>query len=77
MVMDAGLKCLGLIAKFHQIPFDESQITHQFSVPNKPFDSVDILRAAKSLTLKAKKVSVKTEDLIKAPFACHSAYAIR
>jgi ATP-binding cassette, subfamily B, bacterial HlyB/CyaB len=67
MFMDAGLKCLGLIAKFHQIPFDETQITHQFSVPHKSFDSVDILRAAKSLTLKAKQLSVKTADLIKTP----------
>lgn len=65
--MDTGLKCLGLIGKFHQLPVDEGQLAHQFGVSGQPFDNVAILRAAKALTLKAKQVTVPTDKLLQIP----------
>ncbi len=65
--MDTGLKCLGVIAQFHQSPFNESQIAHQFSPSGDCFDSISILRAAKALTLKAKQVDPSLSDLSKTP----------
>lgn len=65
--MDTGLKCLGIIAQFHQLPVDEGQLAHQFGVPGQPFDTTAILRAAKALTLKAKQVTVAADKLLKTP----------
>ncbi|MES2675302.1 MAG: type I secretion system permease/ATPase [Pseudomonadota bacterium] len=65
--MDTGLMCLGTIARFHQLPIDEAQLTHQFGVPGEQFSTTDILRAAKALTLKAKLVSVTSTTLHQAP----------
>lgn len=65
--MDTGLKCLGVIAQFHQLPVDEGQLAHQYGVPGKPFDTTSILRAAKALTLKAKQVSIGVDKLLQTP----------
>jgi len=65
--MDTGLKCIGIVAQFHQLPVDEEQLAHQYGVPGKLFDTTDILRAAKALTLKAKAVCATTDQLLKTP----------
>lgn len=65
--MDTGLKCLGIVAQFHQLPVDEGQLAHQYGVPGESFNTTAILRAAKALTLKAKSVSVSIDQLSKTP----------
>jgi ATP-binding cassette, subfamily B, bacterial HlyB/CyaB len=64
--MDTGLHCLAALTAFHQIPVDLQQLAHQFGVPDKPFESQDILRAAKSLGFKAKETTLSDSELIKA-----------
>src|SRR5512139_540709 len=51
--MDSGLTCLLIIARFHDLPADGSQLRHQFAQSGKVFSNVDLLRAAKHLGLKA------------------------
>jgi subfamily B ATP-binding cassette protein HlyB/CyaB len=61
--MDTGLQCLSAMAMFHQLPVDINQLKHQFEIPNKSFDTQDIIRAAKSLALKAKSFQFKIDEL--------------
>ncbi|RHW22171.1 type I secretion system permease/ATPase [Pseudomonas jilinensis] len=55
--MDTGLCSLVAIARFHQLPAEPEQLVHQFGLPGKNFTNAEILRAAKALTLKARKLS--------------------
>ena len=55
--MDTGLHALVAIARFHQLPADAEQLTHQFARPGQDFSDTEILLAAKSLGLKAKSVT--------------------
>ena len=50
--MDTGLNTLVAIARFHQLPAEPEQLAHEFSHPGEAFTDIDILRAAKALTLK-------------------------
>lgn len=65
--MDTGLKCLSVIAQFHQLPVDEGQLSHQYGVAGELFDTTSLLRAAKALTLKAKLVNSSIDNLSKTP----------
>ncbi|ROS05079.1 subfamily B ATP-binding cassette protein HlyB/CyaB [Sinobacterium caligoides] len=60
---DSGLLCLVAIARFHQLPVEPDQLAHQFAKPGQVFSDDDILLAAKSVTLKAKKLSLSIERL--------------
>jgi subfamily B ATP-binding cassette protein HlyB/CyaB len=55
--IDTGLACLTLIARFHALSADEGQLRHQFGESGKDFTATDILRAARSVGLKARAVS--------------------
>lgn len=61
--MDTGLHSLTAIAQFHQIPAEPEQLNHEFGSPNQVFNDTDILRAAKSLTLKAELISSSLDNL--------------
>ncbi|MEH6544569.1 MAG: type I secretion system permease/ATPase [Porticoccaceae bacterium] len=61
--MDSGLESLALVARLHQIAVDVGQLRHQFSQPNQPFTSDDLLLAAKSLGFKAKLSSSTASQL--------------
>ncbi len=50
---DSGLTCLLLIARFHDLPVDGAQLSHQFAQSGQVFSDADLLRAAKHLGLKA------------------------
>lgn len=50
---DTGLTCLLLIARFHDLPADGSQLRHQFARSGQLLSDADLLRAAKHLGLKA------------------------
>src|SRR6266853_1403298 len=60
---DTGLRCLVAIAQFHSVAADASQLRHEFSSANSSFGDDEILRAAKSLGLRARKRSVALRNL--------------
>ncbi len=62
---DTGLGCLVIMAKIHGISADPDQIKHAFAIGAQGMSTVDILRAAKELGLKAKTAEVKYERLKK------------
>lgn len=53
---DTGLACLLLVARLHGVAVDPEQLRHQHGTPGEPLTTLRILRAAKSLGLKAKEV---------------------
>lgn len=65
--VDSDLLSLVLIARFHQVPADPAQLTHQFAKTGHVFGDTEILRSAKSLKLKAKAFKASWESLPKAP----------
>jgi ATP-binding cassette, subfamily B, bacterial HlyB/CyaB len=56
MTADAGLNALVLIARLHGTPADAAHIRHQTGLANGRFSEEDLLRAARSLGLKARVV---------------------
>jgi len=60
---DTGLNSLVAIARFHQLPTDSDQLSHEFGLPGELFSETEILRAAKALTLKAKHLKPLLSDL--------------
>jgi subfamily B ATP-binding cassette protein HlyB/CyaB len=50
-------------ARFHQLPAEPEQIAHQFGKPDQPFSDNELLRAAKALTLKTKRLKPAMADL--------------
>ncbi|GLS24923.1 type I secretion system permease/ATPase [Marinibactrum halimedae] len=60
--MDTGLHSLVAIARFHQLPAEPEQLTHQFAKPGEVFSDTELLQAAKALTLKAKIMTLTASD---------------
>ena len=65
--IDTGLIGLVMLARFYGKAAEPEQIRHQFGAHGKAFDSTDILRAARSLDLKAREVTSSWERLAKTP----------
>jgi len=63
--IDTGLLCLGMLSRLFGVPADPAQLRHQFGESGKPFASSEILRAAKSLGLKAREVESDWSKLLK------------
>ncbi|MEY8200980.1 MAG: type I secretion system permease/ATPase [Colwellia sp.] len=61
--MDTGLYSLVAIARFHQVPADVDQLSHQFTSPGTQFTGTEILLAAKALDLKAQSLTPAIEKL--------------
>lgn len=61
--MDSGLHSLVAIARFHQLPAEPEQLSHEFGVPGTSFTDTEILLAAKALTLKAKQLTLSISEL--------------
>jgi len=61
--MDTGLHSLVALARFHQLPAEPDQISHQFGEPGKSFSVTQILQASKAITLKAKHISLDVDKL--------------
>ncbi len=61
--MDTGLQSLVAIARFHQLPAEIDQLTHQFAEPGKAFSNTEILLAAKALTLRAKLITPALSEI--------------
>jgi subfamily B ATP-binding cassette protein HlyB/CyaB len=64
---DTGLICLLILARFYSLPANGEQLRHQFGETGKVFSESDILRASKSLGLKAGLMEMRTSQLVKAP----------
>jgi hypothetical protein len=67
--VDSGLSCLILVAYFHGIAANPEQLRHQLGMggSNQRFSETDLLSAAKSLGLKAQRVTLRAERLGKMP----------
>ncbi len=61
--MDTGLQSLVAIARFHQLPAEIDQLSHQFAEPGKAFSNTEILLAAKALTLRAKLITPALSEI--------------
>ncbi|MDF0653028.1 MAG: cysteine peptidase family C39 domain-containing protein, partial [Nitrospira sp.] len=64
---DSGLTCLLIIARFHDLPGDGSQLRHQFARSGQVFSDADILRAAKHVGLKAGLLKTAWSKLQRTP----------
>ena len=68
IMSDPGLYCFISMAHFHGIPADPEQIAHALAIdPREGMSEGDMLRAAKSLKLKARAALVKASHLGKLP----------
>lgn len=68
MATDPGLFCFINIAHFHGIPADPEQIVHALAIdPREGMSEGNMLRAAKSLKLKARAATVKYSKLARLP----------
>ena len=65
--VDTGLLGLAMLARFHSVAADPDQLAHQFGEAGQPFQSAQILLAAKSLGLKAKLVRTDAARLAQTP----------
>lgn len=54
--LDSGLASLLLLARYHGVPVDPEYLRHQFGVPGAVLDSIGLLRAARHLGLKARRI---------------------
>ena len=64
---DSGLYCLVMLARLHGLPVDPAQLHHQFGQSGKDFNVTDILRAAKSMGLKAREITTDWTRLARTP----------
>ncbi|MFT4562453.1 MAG: subfamily B ATP-binding cassette protein HlyB/CyaB [Gammaproteobacteria bacterium] len=67
---DSGLLCLSLLARLHNLAADPKQLQHEFGATERPFDTREILRAAKFLGLKSRAVECAWPDLVAIHFPC-------
>lgn len=68
--VDSGLACLMLLARLHELPANPEGLRHQFGRPGKPFEVLDILRAAKEIGLKAREIDSDWERLRETKLPC-------
>jgi subfamily B ATP-binding cassette protein HlyB/CyaB len=65
---DRCLKCLALLAQYHQVAADVSQLQHLYGRSDgSACDKTDVLRAASALGLRAKASAVDVDDLAQTP----------
>ena len=65
-VADSGILCLAMMLRFLKLPADPAQIRHDHAPDGKALDSIALVRAARSLGVKARAVKVKPSRLEKA-----------
>ena len=61
--VDSAVKSLVLVAQYHHIAAEESQLRHQYATHGQYFDDRDLLNGAKGLGFKARKVSFSFSQL--------------
>lgn len=63
--IDSGLRCLVMIAHYHELPADEEQIKHSYAASDDGITLTDMQRAARELGLKCKLAQVNLSKLSK------------
>ncbi|WP_272902577.1 type I secretion system permease/ATPase [Pseudomonas sp. ADAK18] len=66
-IMDTGLACLIMLARFHNLAASAEQLSHEFSVDKQVFAQAELLLAARKLGLKAKVVRTSLTRLGSTP----------
>ncbi len=64
---DPALACLVVVARFHGIAADASQLRHAAAKNDQPFDSDTIILSARSLGLKARLAPLRADRLDRTP----------
>jgi subfamily B ATP-binding cassette protein HlyB/CyaB len=64
---DSGLLCLLIMARFHGVPADGTQLQHQFGEAGNPLSDLALLQAAKHLGFKAARMHVSWKELMALP----------
>ena len=64
---DTGIICLLILARFHDLPANGSQLQHLYAQSGQALSDTDLLRAAKHVGLKAGVVQTKWDKLIGMP----------
>lgn len=64
---DTGLICLLILARFHDLPANGSQLQHLYAQSGQALSDTDLLRAAKHVGLKAGVVQTKWDKLAGMP----------
>jgi subfamily B ATP-binding cassette protein HlyB/CyaB len=60
---DTGAQALVTIAQFHQVAADSEQLRHQYAKPGENFTDTEILRSAKAMGFKARRVDSSFDQL--------------
>ncbi len=70
--IDSGLLCIVLVARFHGLSADESQLAHAYQLGGQALDTGTLIRAARSLKLKARALRppVSKLDRLRLPAIC-------
>lgn len=61
--MDSGFTSLALVAQLHHIAVDPAQLQHQFAADDQPVPVDDLLRAAKSLGFRVRRLHAAPSQL--------------
>ncbi|MBN3753068.1 hypothetical protein G3N95_08940 [Paraburkholderia sp. Tr-20389] len=64
---DPGLAALVVIARFHSIAADGAQLRHASGLGNSLFDTDSLVLSARTLGMKARKVSLRPGSLSRSP----------
>ena len=64
---DPAVKSFVLLAKFYSISVDEGQIYHERGVGNLPYSFDDLVRIAKKIGIKAKRIAIPLGKLSRVP----------
>jgi subfamily B ATP-binding cassette protein HlyB/CyaB len=66
-VVDTGLTCLVMLARFHNVAVSAEQLSHEYLSQGQPFGKAEILLASRKLALKAKAIKTTIERLVQTP----------
>ncbi len=68
--VDTGLSCFVLMCAFLKVSVDPAQLLHERGQGGGPFTSLDMLRAAKRLDVKARHKKASLDEIVKVPTPC-------
>lgn len=66
-VLDTGLACLAMLARFHNVAVSPEQLSHEYVEDGQVFGKAEILMAARKLDLKVKAIRTSVERLDRTP----------